>query len=277
FVPITAINNNNAMTSVCKHDLSGLPIFNVAGGRPDERFGTRGSFTRGVRIMSGSHVRDVPREAEVDHGKVLFVFVVHKPDLSAEARTNAVRPTERLGSRGRLTPGGRRWVGGKPRDEPLEVEVDHGKVFFVSAVHKPDLSAEASTNAIRPTERLGSRGRFTAGVRDWAGGKPRDVPLPRVRDPSTVLFESAQQALLVLLGRDQRIGRQGRRASREAGIVRARGRRGSGRAAAGSGGVRERGKTALARGRAEGEHLPPLRAQPLRRRRVYPVRRHAGL
>ncbi|CAM9272505.1 unnamed protein product, partial [Ectocarpus sp. 12 AP-2014] len=231
FVRITAINNNNAMTSVCKHDLSGLPTFNVAGGRPDERFGTRGSFTRGVRIISGSHVRDVPREAEVDHGKVLFVFAVHKPDLSAEARTNAVRPTERLGSRGRFTPGGRRWVGGKPRDVPLEAEVDHGKVFFVSAVRKPDLSTDASTNAIRPTERLGSRGRFTAGVRDWAGGKPREVPLPRVRDPGTVLFESASERSRPSLsfsgetnvsgGREDE--RHGRLGSFEHGVVEARG------------------------------------------------------
>ncbi|CBJ26789.1 hypothetical protein Esi_0045_0060 [Ectocarpus siliculosus] len=219
------------MTSVCKSDLSGLPTFNVAGGRPDERFGTRGSFTRGVRIMSGGHTRDVPREAEVDHGKVLFVSAVHKPDLSAEARTNAVRPTERLGTRGRFTPGGRRWVGGKPRDVPLEAEVDHGKVLFVSAVHKPDLSAEARTNAIRPKERLGSRGRFTAGVRGWVGGKPRDVPLPRLRDPGTVLFESASERSRPSMsfsgetnvsgGREDE--RHGRLGSFEHGVVEARG------------------------------------------------------
>ncbi|CAN0561395.1 unnamed protein product, partial [Ectocarpus sp. 12 AP-2014] len=233
FVPITTINNDNnsTMTSVHKPDLSGLPTFNVAGGRPDERFGTRGSFTRGVRIMSGGHARDVPLEAEVDHGKVLFVSAVHKPDLSAEARTNAVRPMERLGARGRFTPGGRRWAGGKPRDVPLEAEVDHGKVLFVSAVHKPDLSAEARTNAVRPTERLGSRGRFTAGVRRWAGGEPRDVPLPRVRDPGTVLFESASERSRPSLsfsgetnvsgGREDE--RHGRLGSFEHGVVEARG------------------------------------------------------
>ncbi|CAM9581792.1 unnamed protein product [Ectocarpus sp. 13 AM-2016] len=218
------------MTSVCKHDLSGLLTFNFADGRPDERFGTRGSFTRGVRIMLGSHVRDVPREAEVDHGKVLFMFAVHKPDLSAEARTNAVRPTERLGSWGRFTPGGRRWVSGKPRDVPLEADVDHGKLLFVFAVHKPDLFAEASTNATRPTEPLGSRGCFTAGVRGWAYGKPRDVPLLRVRDPGTVLFESASERSrpsLSFSGENLSGGREdechGRLESFEHGVVEARG------------------------------------------------------
>ncbi|CAN0002664.1 unnamed protein product [Ectocarpus fasciculatus] len=162
------------MTSVHKPDLSGLPTFNVAGGRPDERFGTRGSFTRGVRVMSGGHARDVPLETEIDHGKVLFVSAVHKPDLSAEARTNAVRPSERLGARGRFTPGGRRWAGGKPRDVPLPRLRDPGTILFESDSERsrPSLSFSGETNVSggREDERHGRLGSFEHGVVEARGG-----------------------------------------------------------------------------------------------------------
>lgn len=177
-----------------KPDLSYLPAFNVTGGRPDERFGTQGSFTRGVRIMSGGQAHDVPVDTETaNHGTVLFVSGTHKPDLSGEALTNAVRPTERLGST-RFTPGAKTFLGGAPRDVPVDAETaNHGKVLFVSSVHKPDLSGEARTNSTRPGERFGARGRFTPGARRWAGGKPRDVPLAAHRDPGTVIFESSSE------------------------------------------------------------------------------------
>ena len=193
----TAAANATTNTHTAKPDLSYLPTFNVAGGRPDERCGTRGSFTHGVRIMSGGPAREVPLDAEaVDHGEVLFMSSTHKPDRSGEARTNAVggRPTERLGS-SRFTPGAKTFRGGAPRDVPLEAEfLDHGKVLFVSSVHKPDMSGEARTNAVRPTERLGSHGRFTPGARRWLGGQPRDVPQARVRNPGTVIYQSSTLA-----------------------------------------------------------------------------------
>eukprot|EP00903_Cladosiphon_okamuranus_P013897 g12925.t1 len=81
---------------------------------------------------------------------------------------------------------------GAPRDIPLEEEVpDHGKVLFVSSVLEPNMSGEARANAVRSTERLGSRGGFTPGARRWPGGRPRDVPLARVRDPGPVIFQSS--------------------------------------------------------------------------------------
>lgn len=180
-------------TAAAKPDLSYLPTFNVTGGRPDERFGTQGSFTPGVRIMSGGQASDVPVDTETpNHGTVLFVSGTHKPDLSGEGRTNAAagRPTERLGS-ARFTPGAKTFLGGAPCDVPVDAETtNHGKVLFVSSVHKSDRSAEARTNATRPGERFGVYGRFTPGARRWAGGKPRDVPLAVRRDPGTVIFES---------------------------------------------------------------------------------------
>eukprot|EP00903_Cladosiphon_okamuranus_P012313 g11545.t1 len=222
--------NANAAHSA-KPDLSYLPTFNVAGGRPDERCGTHGSFTRGVRIMSGGPAREMPLEADVvDHGKVLFVSSTLKPDLSGEARTNtaAGRPTERLGS-SRFTPGAKTFRGGAPRDVPLEAEIlDHGKVLFVSSTLKPDMSGEARTNAVRPTERLGSRGRFTPGARRWLGGQPRDVPLAPLCDPGTVIFESpklAQQDLSAVVAEETDVAggrgdeRHGRLGSFEHGIV----------------------------------------------------------
>ncbi|CAB1118541.1 unnamed protein product [Ectocarpus sp. CCAP 1310/34] len=149
------------MTSVYKPDLSGLPTFNVAGGRPDGRFGTRGSFTLGVRIMSGGHARGVPREAEVDHGNV------------RRAQAGPLRRGPHL----------RHPPHGAPRNPgPL-----HAGRTSLGRISPP------WPTAIRPTERLGSRGRFTSGIRGWAGGKPPDVTLPRVRDPGTVLFESASE------------------------------------------------------------------------------------
>ncbi|CAM9995625.1 unnamed protein product, partial [Pylaiella littoralis] len=179
-----------------KPDLSYLPTFNVTGGRPDERFGTQGSFTRGVRIMSGGPSRDVPVDTETaNHGTVLFVSTVFKPDCSGEARINAAggRPTERLGS-SRFTPGAKTFLGGAPRDVPVDaVTANHGKVLFVSSVHKPDCSGEAHTNGTRPDERFGTHGRFTPGARRWAGGKPRDVPLAVRRDPGTVIFQSSSE------------------------------------------------------------------------------------
>ncbi|CAN0137614.1 unnamed protein product [Scytosiphon promiscuus] len=187
-----------------KPDLSCLPTFNVAGGRPDERFGTRGSFTPGVRIMAGGPSRDMPFQtanSPTNSGKVLFVSCALKPDLSGELRANVAggRPTERLGGNlGRFARGGRCWAGGKPRDVPVEGgTTDHGKVLFVSSTHKPDTPYSARTNMAggRPTERFGTRGGFTPGVRRWAGGEPRDVPLPRLRDPGTVIFRSSSERL----------------------------------------------------------------------------------
>lgn len=182
------------VSSTHKPDMSGEARVNAV--RPDERLGSRGSFTPGVRVMSGGpRGRDgAPAKATCNHdggAVVLHVSTTLKPDLSGEAGYNAVggRPTERLGSRGSFTPGGRAWLGGAPRDVPLEASVNPGKVLFVSSVHKPDLSGEARTNAVRPDERLGTRGSFTPGARRWLGGEPRDVPAEReVKDHGTVLF-----------------------------------------------------------------------------------------
>lgn len=170
--------------------------FNDVGGRPDERRGTRGSFTPGVRIMSGGPPRDAPLDEETtNHGTVLFVSSIHKPDKSGEARTNVGggRPTERLGGNSgrRFTPeGSKTFLGGVPRDVPLQAGIaNRGKVLFVSSIHKPDLSGEARTNAVRPAERLGSQGRFTPGVRIMSGGRrrrPRDVVNPSEVDVTAV-------------------------------------------------------------------------------------------
>lgn len=177
----------------CTPDLRFLHAFNHVGGRPEERHGMKGSFTPGVRIVSGGQSRNVPLETEINRGTVLFESATLKPDMSAEARTNVVggRPTERLGFHGSFTPGSRRWLGGSPRYVPLEAEIDHGKVLFVSKTLKPDLSGEARTNQVRPAERLGSRGRFTAGVRIMSGGPSRDVPLETECNPGKVLFVSS--------------------------------------------------------------------------------------
>ena len=195
----TATSSGDSKKSAGSPDLSYLPAFNVVGGRPEERLGHYGSFRPGVRTLSGGQARavDVPLQTDSDsettsRGKVLFVSSVHEPDLSAEARTNAIRPSERLGSRGRFTPGAKRFLGGRPRDVPLKAKTsDHGKVLFVSSVHKPDMTCAGRTNAARPTERLGSGGRFTPGARRWLGGKPRDVPLKQMRDSGTVIFRSS--------------------------------------------------------------------------------------
>lgn len=181
------------VSSIHKPDMSGEARVNAV--RPDERLGSRGSFTPGVRVMSGGpRGGDAPAKASSNHGGgavVLHVSSTLKPDLSSEGGYNAVggRPTERLGSRGSFAPGARAWLGGAPRDVPLEAAVNPGKVLFVSSVHKPDLGGEARTNAVRPDERLGTQGSFTTGARRWLGGEPRDVPAEReVEDHGTVLF-----------------------------------------------------------------------------------------
>ena len=201
-----------------KPDLSYLPTFNDVGGRPNERRGTRGSFTPGVRIMSGGERRDVPLEVKIDPGNVLFVSNTLKPDLSGEARTNALRPTERLGSRGGFTPGVKIFLGGVPRNIPIKTQINPGQVLFVSCTLQPDMSGEARTNALRPSERLGSRGRFTPGVRHWLGGTPRDVSVSGEIDHGEVVFVSSnikpdlswEGETNVLGGRDgERLGRMG--------------------------------------------------------------------
>lgn len=187
-------DSNKAKTprSSTTPDLSYLPAYNDVGGRPDERLGAHGTFRHGMRIMSGGQARDMPLEpTQTNIGKVLFVSSTHKPNLSGEARFNAIRPNERLGAYGGFTPGSKRFLGGEPRDIPLETELDHGKVLFVSSVHKPDMTCGGRTNLVRPTERLGFGGRFTPGARRWLGGKPRDIPLAKMRDPGTVIFQSS--------------------------------------------------------------------------------------
>lgn len=162
--------------------------YNDVGGRPDERLGLCGSFTPGVPIIAGGPSRDVPLEPEIDHGTVLFTYPELKPDMSHEARTNPVRPTERLGSTSSFTPGAKRWLGGLPRNVSLEKEIDHAAVLFTYPELKPDMSCEAHTNAVRPTERWGSKGSFTPGAKRWLGGLPRNVSLEKKIDPGTILF-----------------------------------------------------------------------------------------
>ncbi|CAN0459967.1 unnamed protein product, partial [Discosporangium mesarthrocarpum] len=173
-------------------DLSFLPKYNDIGGRPDERWGARGSFTPGLRTWAGGRPRDVPLEKDINHGTVLFTSTKLKPDLSGEALTNVAggRPSERLGTRGSFTSGAKVWLGGVPRDVPIEKEIDHGTVLFTSSELKPDLRGEARTNVVggRPDERFGTRGSFTRGCRVWGGGEPRDVPLARELDHGKVLF-----------------------------------------------------------------------------------------
>ncbi|CAM9661514.1 unnamed protein product [Choristocarpus tenellus] len=157
-----------ATSSVYKPDLSGEVHTNIVGGRPTERLGMQGSFTPGRRQWRGGEARDVPLEKDIDHGTVLFTSSVYKPDLSREARTNVVggRPTERLGTRGSFNPERRLWLGGEPRDVPLEKELDHGKVLFYSTKYTPDMSGEGETNIIggRPDERQGRHGSFEQGT-----------------------------------------------------------------------------------------------------------------
>lgn len=171
-------------------DMPREPRTNVVGGRPTERLGARGGFTPGVRCWQGGEPGDVPLEAKINPGTVLSTYSGLKPDKSGEARTNAVRPTERLGSRGSFTPGVRCFLGGKPRDVPLEAETNPGTVLFTYPDLRPDTSDEAHTNVVggRPTERLGSRGSFTPGLKRMLGGVPRDVPLEQKINPGTILF-----------------------------------------------------------------------------------------
>ena len=227
----TTFYRDSSSTSASRPDLSYLPAFNDVGGRPEERRGAHGSFRPGVRILSGGQAHaDVPLETDqteiINRGKVLFVSLVHKPDLSTEARKNAIRPSERLGSGGRFTPGVKRFLGGRPRDMPPKAEIiDHGKVLFVSSVHKPDMTCAGRTNPARPTERLGFGGRFTPGARRWLCGKPHDVPLAQMRDPGTVIFHSStckpdlsgEGEMNVSGGRDDE--RHGRLGSFEHGVV----------------------------------------------------------
>ena len=180
YVRISPLRPASLMTSTLKPDLSYLPTYNDVGGRPNERRGTRGSFTPGVRIMSGGVRRDVPLETKINPGKVLFESDKLKPDTSGEPRTNAVRPTERLGTRGGFSPGVKTFSGGSPRDVPITTKMYPGKVLFVSDKLKPDTSGEPRTNAVRPTERLGTRGGFSPGVKTFScllytSPSPRDA------------------------------------------------------------------------------------------------------
>ena len=142
--------------------------------------------------MPGGERRDVPLETKIDPGNVLFLSEKLKPGLSGEARTNTLRPTERLGPRGGFTPGVKIISGGVPRNVPIEIQVHPGQVLYVSRTLQPDMSGEARTNAVRPSERLGSRGRFTSGVRHWLGATQRDMVMMDETDHGEVLFVSSE-------------------------------------------------------------------------------------
>ncbi|CAN0317314.1 unnamed protein product, partial [Ascophyllum nodosum] len=205
-------------TSVGKPDLSYLPTFNDVGDHPNERRGTWGSFAPGIHIMPGGERRDVPLEVKIDPGNVIFVSDTLKPDLSGEARTNALHPTERLGSRGGFTPGVKIFLEEMPRNIPIKTQIKPSQVLFVSCTLQPDMSGEARTNALRPSERLGSRSRFTPGVRHWLGGTPHDVLVAGEIDHGEAVFVSSnikpdlswEGETNVLGGRDgERLGRMG--------------------------------------------------------------------
>ncbi len=51
---------------------------NDVGGRPDERLGAYGSFTRGIRTWSGGEPREVPKKAKYSSGTVLAQFPLLK-------------------------------------------------------------------------------------------------------------------------------------------------------------------------------------------------------
>ena len=222
---MAALLGFKSVTSIPEPDLSYLPVFNDVGGRPNERRGTQGSFTPGVRTMAGGKRRDVPLEAKIDPGNVLFVSDKLKPDLSGEARTNTLRPNERLGRRGGFTPGVKIISGGVPQNVPIKTEIHPGQVLYVSRTLQPDMSGEARTNAVRPSERLGSRGRFTPGVRHWLGGAPRDMAIVGEIDHGKVIFVSSELKpelswggeTNVIGGRDDE--RHGRIGSFEHGVV----------------------------------------------------------
>ncbi|CAM9341456.1 unnamed protein product [Ascophyllum nodosum] len=175
-----------------KSDLSYLPAFNNVGGRRDERRGTRGSFTPGVLTMSGGKRRDVPLEAKINPGEVLSVSDTLEPDLSGQARTNALRKTERLGVRGGFAPGVKIFSGGVPRDLALKARNNPDLVLFSSCSLEPNITVEARTKFVRPAERFGSGGRFTRGIRHWLGGSPRDVPVKGKIDHGEVLAVSSK-------------------------------------------------------------------------------------
>eukprot|EP00953_Heterococcus_sp_UTEX-ZZ885_P019982 11162-Heterococcus_DN1.PRE.1 len=147
-------------------DLDGA--YNPAVGRTEERVGFAGGFTHGVTVFGGGVPHDVrPPKARKDHGIVLFSSSILKPDLSHVLRIKPGTEDERQGRCGSFEhslP--------KSRDTPVQLqELNHGTVLNVCPSLHPDLSYEGKTNIVgkRETERLGSRGGFTAGVRIWSG------------------------------------------------------------------------------------------------------------
>jgi hypothetical protein len=145
-------------------------------------------------VFGGGVPHDVrPPKARKDHGTVLFCSSILKPDLSHELRIKPGTEDERQGRCGSFE-----HSQPKSRDTPVQLqELNHGTVLNTCPSLHPDLSYEGKTNIAgkRETERLGSRGGFTAGVRIWAGGAARKTvtPVPETAaiNRGTVLHESA--------------------------------------------------------------------------------------
>jgi hypothetical protein len=162
---------------------------NNDGGRPDERHGYQGSWTHGVTILCGGVPHDVRPSKEVDnHGIVLFESHKVKPDLTELPLIKPGTADERQGKFAlfphRVSP---------TQNKFDEVELNHGTVLGTFPNLRADMSYEGKTNVIggRPSERLGTRGGFTHGVRIFRGGLPRDILPPKEVNPGIVLYTSS--------------------------------------------------------------------------------------
>lgn len=158
-------------------------------GYPLEREGLS-SWTHGVTVFAGGVPHDVPPPPDQpNHGMVLHTSATLKPDLRGELQLKpGVAVAERQGPIGAQP----HWK--RPAHDDVQPETaNHGTVLATFPHLKPSIAYEARTNVAggRPTERLGARGSFTPGVRIFAGGAPRDVPVSAELDHGTVLFESA--------------------------------------------------------------------------------------
>jgi len=172
-------------------------LVNDIGARPEERRGLEGGFTHGVTIFRGGvphHKYSVGELETVNRGTVLGTFPNLKPNMNYEESYKpgtAFRERQGMRSMWRMPR--------KSQDQPIEKELDHGKVLHHYPHLKPDLSWEVQTNVVggRPMERRGVNGGFKRGRPIWSGGCARDMPMDKeIMNHGTILFRSSEPHMM---------------------------------------------------------------------------------
>lgn len=173
----------------CK--VASLPLCDSTVASEDDQFhANKGSFTHGVVIKAGGAPGTAAKQKVYPRATVLFTSESErcKPNASIIERIKQGTIDEKQRLRGGFIHG---TLPMKCRSLKKPAEIHPGLVLAVF----PNLHSKVASKR-DAEEKPPTFGGFCPGKKIWAGGEPSELPLPKVKQPATVLYSTDNPAFI---------------------------------------------------------------------------------